>query len=102
MSGGSTKQKTTLQPHMSHFFWNVTTASSSKSLRSKAFPASMTSCFFFRNEPTDVGEKQSPRDVVRVGVGFGVFVMDAVIARPVVYGALIRDGGEDHEEDADW
>jgi hypothetical protein len=38
---------------------------------------------------------------VRVGVGLGMLVVDAMVARPVQDGSLIGDGVAKHEEDAD-
>ena len=46
-------------------------------------------------------EEEPTHGIVRVGVGLGVLVMDAMVACPVQDGSLIGDGVAQHEEDAD-
>ena len=52
-------------------------------------------------QPSHVGEEEPAHSIVRVGVGLGVLVVDAMVARPVQDGSLIGNGVAQHEEDAD-
>jgi len=47
---------------------------------------------FLHIQPTHVGKEESARGVVGVGIGFGVFMVDAVVAGPVKDGPLVGDG----------
>ena len=51
----------------------------------------------FDNEPTNVSVKKSAGSIVGVRLGFGEFVVDSVIAGPVVDGSLVGDGVGKHE-----
>lgn len=53
-------------------------------------------------QPTHVGEEESPGGVVRIGVCVGELVMHSVVAGPLVDGVLECDGLQDHKEDAEW
>ena len=46
-------------------------------------------------------EEESTRGVMWISVSFGIFVMDAMIACPVVDGALVGDRVAEHEEEAE-
>jgi len=48
-----------------------------------------------------VREEEPAHGIVWVGIGFGIFMMDAMIASPVVDGSLVRDGVTQHEEETD-
>ena len=52
-------------------------------------------------EPAHVREEEAARRVVRVRVRLGVLVVHAVVARPVVDRALVRDRVHEHEEAPD-
>jgi len=52
-------------------------------------------------QPSHVGEEESSRGVVRVGIGFRILVVDAVIACPVVDAALVGDGVAEHQENSE-
>lgn len=45
--------------------------------------------------------EETAHGIVWVGVGFGVFVMDAVVTCPMVNGSLVGDGVAKHEEHTD-
>ena len=51
----------------------------------------------FDNEPTDVSVEKSAGSIVGVRLGFGEFVVNSVIAGPVVDGSLVGDGVGKHE-----
>ena len=46
-------------------------------------------------------EEEPAHGIVWVGIGFGIFVMDAMITSPVVDGSLVSDGIAQHEDEAD-
>lgn len=46
---------------------------------------------FLDVQPSHVGEEESAHGIVGVGVGFGVFMVDTVIAGPVEDGSLVGD-----------
>lgn len=48
-----------------------------------AFPFSFDLGMFTAQQPAHVTEEEAPFGVVRVGVGFAVFVVDSVVARPI-------------------
>lgn len=51
-------------------------------------------------KPSNVSEEEAAGGVVRVGRCLGVLVVDAVVAGPVVDGALVGDGVHEHEEES--
>jgi len=54
----------------------------------------------FHNQPTDMGVKEPTGCVVRVGLRLGEFVVDSVIASPVVNRSLIGDRVTHHQEES--
>lgn len=54
---------------------------------------------FSDKEPSHVGKEKASSGIVRVRVRFGKLVVDAVIAAPVVNGALIGNGVAEHEKE---
>jgi len=52
-------------------------------------------------EPPHVSEKESTCRVVRIRIGFGILVVHAVIASPMVNATLIGDAVAEHEKDTD-
>lgn len=55
-----------------------------------------------QHQPTNVGEEEAPVRVVRVGIGFGVLVMDSVIPDPIVQTVLTGHAVAAHQDDAQW
>jgi hypothetical protein len=39
---------------------------------------------------------------MRISISFGIFVMDAMISRPMHCGILKSDGIEDHQNESQW
>ena len=52
-------------------------------------------------EPTHVCEEEPAHGIVRVGISLRVFVVDSMIASPVVDRTLVGDGVAQHEKEAD-
>ena len=49
-----------------------------------------------------MGEEEPSAGIIRVSVSIGMLVVDTMITAPPVDGALVGDGVEEHEEDAEW
>lgn len=53
-------------------------------------------------QPTHVGEEESPGGVMRVGISVRELMMDSMISGPFVDRVLEGDRLQDHQEDSQW
>jgi hypothetical protein len=51
-------------------------------------------------QPSHVRKEEPAHGIVRISVGLGILVVDAMVSRPMVNRSLIRDGVAQHEEEA--
>ena len=65
------------------------------------FPGADHLGVFLDVQPANVCVEESSHGIVGVGIRLRIFVVDAVVAGPVVYAFLIGNGVAQHEEESD-